>query len=165
MINGRRYTVDHRDRDVVVDAPNMCSRCRCNNGSFEMCEPVGCPYVADSGTQTCTVDETVYQHRDTFEDDCNSCRCLNGGVRCTTRDCSDDEEDDDDVDDDDDDDDDNDERSSSCRRMRREPVCASNLRTYPNLCAALAAGFERLDVVPGACSRDVCFHSLVIFLL
>lgn len=133
-INGTTFTVDHNSMDILV-LFGICYQCRCNNGSFESCEIVDCPFNTDSGTQMCTVDGTVYQHMQTFVDDCNECRCLNGRVQCTTRDC--------------------DNSNDSCREMQLDPVCARNFRTYPNHCAALRAGFGREDIFPGRCSRDV----------
>lgn len=145
MINGRRYTVEHGEEAINFNMTrDVCGLCRCNNGRFEFCSRVRCPYVRDNGTRPCNNNGTMIPHRGTYEDDCNTCRCLNGNVRCTDRDCSDDE---DDMDDDDD--------FARCRRMPRSPVCTSNMRTHPNPCTALAAGFERFEISPGACSRDV----------
>ena len=91
----------------------------------------------------CTVDGRMIPHRMTYEDDCNVCRCLNGNVRCT-----DEDDDDDDIDMDND--------FAECRRrIPYSPVCATNMRTYPNKCTAIAAGFERFKITPGACSRNV----------
>lgn len=150
MINGRRYTVEHGEEGVNFNMErDMCGLCRCNNGMFEFCRRVRCPYVRDDGgTMSCVVDGETYSHRETYEDDCNTCRCLNGEKRCTRRDCSDDE-------DDDDDNMNNNDTFAACRRMPRSPVCAINGRTYPNKCTALANGFERFDITPGACSPDV----------
>ena len=156
MINGRRYTVPHDDEAINFNmARGMCGFCRCNNGSFAFCRQVDCPYLRDDvDNRSCNVNGSMYDHREIFRDDCNLCRCLNGTVRCTRRDCSDDEEDDDD-------DADMDNRFAECRMMPYSPVCTTNLRTYPSKCAAIAAGFERFEIVPGACSRRVsndCLH-------
>ena len=35
----------------------------------------------------CVHNGKLYQHGDTFPDDCNRCRCVNGGVRCTKKLC------------------------------------------------------------------------------
>ena len=150
MINGRQYTVAHDDEAINFNmARGMCGFCRCNNGSFAFCRQVDCPYLRDDvDNRSCNVNGSMYDHRETFRDDCNLCRCLNGTVRCTRRDCSDDEEDDDD-------DVDMDNRFAECRMMPYSPVCATNLRTYPSKCAAIAAGFERFEIVPGACLRRV----------
>jgi len=121
----------------------VCRRCRCSNGQFNFCHRVDCPYSAATDTQSCEVAEGMIGHGETYEDDCNTCRCLNGRVSCTKRDCDDD--------DDDDDDDDND-----CEKMPNLPVCATNLRTYPSRCAARANGFAGLEVTPGACSQQAC---------
>ena len=156
MIDGRQFSVEHGEEAINFNMTrDVCGLCRCNNGRFEFCSRVRCPYRRDDtdGTQSCDVDGGMVDHRGTYEDGCNTCRCLNGDVQCTDRDCSDDE------DDDDDDDDMDDNVFAACRRMPRSPVCATNLRTYPNKCAALADGFERFEITPGACRRDV---SLVI---
>ena len=151
MINGRQYTVEHDEEAINFNMERgVCGFCRCNNGSFAFCRQVECPYIRDNiGSRMCTVDGRTIPHRMTYEDDCNVCRCLNGNVRCTDRDCSDDE-------DDDDDDIDMDNDFAECRRrMPYSPVCATNMRTYPNKCTAIAAGFERFEITPGACSRNV----------
>ena len=151
MINGRRYTVEHDEEAINFNSTiNMCGACRCSNGRFEFCSRIRCPYVRDNGASCIRKDNgRMISHRQRYEDDCNNCICLNGNVSCTQRDCSDDEDDDkDDMDDDDD--------FAACRRMPRSPVCTTNMRTYPNKCTALNAGFERFEITPGACSRNVC---------
>lgn len=154
MINGRRYTVEHGEEAINFNmTSNLCGLCRCSNGRFEFCSRIQCPYVRDSTDrmQQCTVNERGISHRQTYQDDCNMCICLNGNTLCTRRDCSDDEEDDKD------DDMDNSDLFAACRRMPHSPVCVTtNMRTYPNKCTALAAGFDRLEITPGGCSRDVC---------
>ena len=151
MINGRQFTVDHDEEGVNFNMQrNMCGLCRCDDGTFEDCMEIDCPYVRDDdGNNMCTAGQRMYSQRQSFQNDCNMCRCLNGRVECTRRDCSDDE-------DDDDDDRDTDNEFAACRRMPRSPVCATTrMRTFPNRCAALAAGFERFEITEGACSRDV----------
>ena len=156
MINGRQYTVEHDEEAMNFNMERgLCGFCRCNNGSFGFCSRVECPYIRDNtGSRVCTVDGRIIPHRMTYEDDCNMCRCINGNVLCTQRDCSDDEDEDDDGIDEDND-------FAECRRMPYSPVCATNMRTYPNKCTAIAAGFERFEIAPGACSRDVSNFSCV----
>jgi len=141
-IRGRNFRVDHDDDGIRMEN-NMCQRCRCSSGQFEFCSRVNCPFVADAGTRSCEVDGDTIGHRDTFEDECNTCRCVNGVVRCTDRDC-------DDEDDDDDDDD-----GPDCSRMPFAPVCAADLRTYPSRCAAIQNDFEGFEIISGACTREV----------
>lgn len=149
MVNGRQYSAGHGEPAINFNTTsNQCRLCRCSNGRFMFCTEVDCPYVRDTGTRPCNVSGRMVPHRETYGDDCNTCRCINGYVRCTRRDCSDDE-------DDDKDNLDNDEPFAVCHRMARSPMCGPNLRTYPNDCAARAAGFEGIELVPGACSRDV----------
>ena len=83
---------------------------------------------------------TTYYHQETFDDDCNMCICINGNVLCTNLVCNKDESDDGDA---------------TCHKSLHKPVCGINLHTYPNLCAAQVAGLTQLEVVPGACTREV----------
>ena len=107
----------------------------------------------DSGTQSCMVDGRTVAHKETYDDNCNTCRCLNGRKDCTRLDCDDD--DDEDNDNDDNNDHDNDDDRPDCSRVLRAPVCAVNLHTYPNRCAAVADDFEGPEIIKGACTPQV----------
>lgn len=151
MLDGRQYTTKHGERSININASNVCRLCRCNNGNFDLCDTIRCPYVRDNNnnnSRPCTVRGRTIRHGQTAKYDCNQCICRDGSLRCTERDCSDDE-------DDDNDDMDRNNTFAGCRRMPSSPVCSiANLRTYPNKCTAIAAGFEELR--PGPCTRDVC---------
>ena len=147
MINDFEFDVFHGDMGVRVTG-NTCSECLCNSGAFTFCENIQCPFTATpTAVQSCTEDGTTYEHGETFDSDCNICVCINGEVVCTHMICPDDEDDDDDT---------QPSGVSMCHTLARRPVCARDLRTYPNLCAAQAAGFNQLEVAPGACTRQVC---------
>ena len=141
--NGDDYAIFHGDRGVRVIGSN-CSDCRCNNGQLEECYPIVCPFASDHHAgHSCTVDEETYSHLETFDDDCNMCVCLNGDVVCTKLVCGDD-------------DDESDDGVAVCHSSVHKPVCGVNLRTYPNQCAAQASGLSQLEILPGACTREVC---------
>ena len=139
--NGYEYAIDHGDEGMRVIGLD-CSHCYCNDGQFEDCYPVPCPFGFDPDSiHSCIVNGTTYYHHETFDDDCNMCICVNGSVVCTNLVCEDDESDD---------------SVEACHNTVHEPVCGINLRTYPNLCAAQVAGLNQLEILQGACTREVC---------
>ena len=146
--NSYEYTIDHGDEGLNVEGVDSfnCSSCYCNNGQFEDCIPVVCPFGSDTNAlRFCNISGTTYYHNEFFEDDCNMCTCINGTVFCTSLICEGDG--------------DNDEDSRgivACHNSMYDPVCGINFCTYPNLCAAQAAGLNQLEVLPGACTREVC---------
>ena len=150
-IAGRDFRVNHDDYDIII-RNNICQFCRCSNGQFDFCRTVRCPYMEDdTGTRPCMFNRTTrIAHRQIFEDGCNTCRCLNGTLQCTDRDCDDDDDDDDEPD---------------CNRMPRDSVCASNLRTYPSRCAAIRNDFEGPEIISGACTREVQSYICELYVL
>lgn len=146
--NGYEYIIDHGDEGFRVVGTN-CSNCYCNDGQFEDCYPVPCPWGSDpTAVRSCVVDEMTYYHLETFDDDCNMCICINADVVCTSLPC---------------DTGNSSSGISACYNALQEPVCGINLCTYPNLCAAQAAGLNQLEVISGACTREVCMYAFMLY--
>ena len=144
--NGFEYVIHHGDEGIRAIGSN-CSSCYCNDGQFEDCYPIDCPFVSDpDAVRSCTINGTSYFHLESFNDDCNMCVCINGNVICTKLTCDDDEDSDD---------------TAACRNSLHKPVCGINLRTYPNRCAAEAAGLNQLEILPGACTREVSIYYII----
>ena len=150
--NSYDYTIDHGDEGLNVEGVDIlnCSHCYCNDGQFEDCYPVVCPFGSDpTALRSCNINGTTYYHYEFYDDDCNMCVCINGNVYCTSLICEGK------------DDDDESRRIAACHNSMYDPVCGINFRTYPNLCAAQAAGLNQLEVLPGACTREVCICTYI----
>lgn len=146
--NGYEYAIDHGDNGIRVIG-NNCSKCYCNNGQFEDCQNITCPFGSSTDNlQSCDINGRTYYHGETFEDDCNMCICVNANIVCTSLACADEDESSD--------------GGAVCHRSVHQPVCGINLRTYPNLCAAQAAGLNQLEIIQGPCTREVCTKYVVL---
>lgn len=118
--------------------------CACtSSGKLEYCTSLPCL----DEPKTCEVAGQIKLHGRNFKIDCNFCSCYNGEIICTKRQCLSDQESESRV-----------SKALSCNcGSHILSVCASNGRTYPNICLAKCMGYSEKEIEFGPCTaKDPC---------